>query len=110
MYRLLAARLLLALNRPAAMSAIGSLLGDKRTQGGPRSWIESNAIRPLFQSPAEVQNALGGFGACLSPGYVCKKKVRRAVGFRGSAMNDATDQTIYFYNQHPISCDIILSK
>jgi sarcosine/dimethylglycine N-methyltransferase len=25
-------------------------------------------------------------------------------------MNDATDQTIYFYNQHPISCDIILSK
>ena len=25
-------------------------------------------------------------------------------------MNDATEQTIYFYNQHPISCEIILSK
>lgn len=25
-------------------------------------------------------------------------------------MNSATEQTIYFYNQHPISCEIILSK
>jgi hypothetical protein len=25
-------------------------------------------------------------------------------------MNNATNQTIYFYNQHPISCEIILSK
>jgi sarcosine/dimethylglycine N-methyltransferase len=25
-------------------------------------------------------------------------------------MTDATEQTIYFYNQHPISCEIILSK
>lgn len=25
-------------------------------------------------------------------------------------MNDATSQTMYFYNRHPISCDIILAK
>ena len=25
-------------------------------------------------------------------------------------MADATSQTIYFYNRHPISCDIILAK
>ena len=25
-------------------------------------------------------------------------------------MTEATEQTIYFYNQHPISCEIILSK
>ena len=25
-------------------------------------------------------------------------------------MNDATAQTLYFYNRHPISCDIILAK
>ncbi|MGC1897624.1 MAG: hypothetical protein WA716_02780, partial [Pseudolabrys sp.] len=25
-------------------------------------------------------------------------------------MSDATSQTLYFYNRHPISCDIILAK
>jgi sarcosine/dimethylglycine N-methyltransferase len=25
-------------------------------------------------------------------------------------MSDATSQTVYFYNRHPISCDIILAK
>ena len=25
-------------------------------------------------------------------------------------MNDATSQTVYFYDRHPISCDIILAK
>jgi sarcosine/dimethylglycine N-methyltransferase len=25
-------------------------------------------------------------------------------------MNDATSQTVYFYNRHPISCEIILTK
>jgi hypothetical protein len=25
-------------------------------------------------------------------------------------MSDATSQTVYFYNRHPISCEIILTK
>ncbi|TIN76931.1 MAG: hypothetical protein E5Y18_04395 [Mesorhizobium sp.] len=25
-------------------------------------------------------------------------------------MSDATSQTVYFYNRHPISCEIILAK
>jgi hypothetical protein len=27
-----------------------------------------------------------------------------------SFMSDATTQTVYFYNRHPISCEIILTK
>ena len=27
-----------------------------------------------------------------------------------SVMSDATSQTVYFYNRHPISCEIILMK
>ena len=27
-----------------------------------------------------------------------------------SFMSDATSQTVYFYNRHPISCEIILTK
>jgi sarcosine/dimethylglycine N-methyltransferase len=33
-------------------------------------------------------------------------KLRREVSF----MSDAISQTVYFYNRHPISCDIILAK
>jgi sarcosine/dimethylglycine N-methyltransferase len=45
---------------------------------------------------------------CCLTSLIAKIGVARAMG--ASFMSDATSQTLYFYNRHPISCEIILAK
>src|SRR5450631_4494498 len=61
------------------------------------------AAAPDLQNPAGISANVPGY-----PGQtgLARPKLRREVNF----MDDATSQTVYFFNRHPISCEIILAK